>query len=101
MKHYGVIFTCLNTRAVHLELSVDCSVMKFLQVLRRFLSLRGHPAFMLSDNGTQFVGSERELNDMIQGWDAQALTEFVAEKGIEWRFITPAARTTVDVQQPW
>ena len=30
--HYGVIFTCLNTRAVHLEMAVDCSTMDFLQV---------------------------------------------------------------------
>ena len=30
-KHYGVVFTCLNTRAVYLELAVDCSTMEFLQ----------------------------------------------------------------------
>ena len=29
-KHYGVVFTYLNTRAVHLELAVDCSTMEFL-----------------------------------------------------------------------
>ena len=32
-KHYGVLFTCLNTRAVHLEMAVDLSTMEFLQVL--------------------------------------------------------------------
>ena len=26
-KHHGVVFTCLNTRAIHLELAVDCSTM--------------------------------------------------------------------------
>ena len=41
-KHYGVIFTCLNTRAVHLELAVDLSTMEFIQVLRRFFSIRGY-----------------------------------------------------------
>ena len=48
-KYYGVIFTCLNTRAVHLELAVDYSTMEFIQVLRRFLAVRGQP---------QFVGAE-------------------------------------------
>ena len=68
-KHYGVLFTCLNTRAVHLELAVDCSTLEFLQVLRRFLSIRGQPAMIMSDNGTQFVGAERELREMITGWN--------------------------------
>ena len=49
-KRYGVIFTCLNTRAVHLELAVDLSTMEFIQVLRRFFSIRGYPAVLLSDN---------------------------------------------------
>ena len=57
-KHYGVLFTCLNTQAVHLELATDCSTMEFLQVLRRFFAIRGTPAVMISDNGTQFVGAE-------------------------------------------
>ncbi|XP_028419078.1 uncharacterized protein LOC114544721 [Dendronephthya gigantea] len=90
-KHYGVVFTCLNTRAVHLELAVDCSTMEFLQVLRRFFSIRGQPAVIMSDNGTQFVGAERELREMIAGWSKEQLQEFCAEKGMEWKFITPNA----------
>jgi len=90
-KHYGVIFTCLNTRAVHLELAVDCSTMEFIQVLRRFFSIRGYPAVIMSDNGTQMVGAARELREMTQGLDAKTLKEFCAEKGIKWIFTTPAA----------
>ena len=90
-KHYGVIFTCLNTRAVHLELAVDCSTSEFLQVFRRFFAIRGQPARMFSDNGTQFVGAERELREMVKGWNNQELKDFCAERGTEWRFITPQA----------
>ena len=42
-KHYGVLFTCLNTRAVHCKLATDVSTMEFLQVLRRFFPYRGVP----------------------------------------------------------
>ena len=42
-KHHGVIFTCLNTCAVHCELATDASTMDFLQVLPRFFSYRGYP----------------------------------------------------------
>ena len=65
-KHYGVLFTCPNTRAVHLQMAVDLTTMEFLQVLRRFLAIRGQPAVILSDNGSQFVGAEKELRQMIR-----------------------------------
>lgn len=90
-KHYGVVFTCLNTRAVHLDLAVDCSSMEFLQVLRRFFAMRGQPAYILSDNGSQFVGAQKELQLMLKGWNQQELQEFCAGRGTEWKFTTPAA----------
>ena len=60
-KHYGVIFACMNTRAVHLELVLGYSTMECIQLLRRFFVIRGYPHEMLSDNGSQLVGTEREL----------------------------------------
>eukprot|EP00057_Strongylocentrotus_purpuratus_P008606 XP_011663080.1 PREDICTED: uncharacterized protein LOC100889075 [Strongylocentrotus purpuratus] len=90
-KHYGIIFTCLNTRAVHLEMATDCSTMEFLQALRRFIAVRGQPAQFLSDNGTQFVGAERELREMVRGWSERELKDFCAEKRVVWKFVTPGA----------
>ena len=90
-KHYGVIFTCLNTRAVYLELAVDLSTMEFMQVLRRFFSICSYPAVMLSDNGSQMVGAANELREMVEGLDADQLCEFCSEKGIQWMFTKPAA----------
>ena len=90
-KYYGVIFTCLNTRAVHIEMAVDLTTMEFLQVLRRFYAIRGYPAVMLSDNRSQMVGAEREMREVIRGLDEKQLCEFNTERGITWMFITPAA----------
>ena len=91
MKHYGVLFTCLNTRAVHVEMAVDLSTMEFLQVLRRFFAVRGYPRVMLSDNGTQFVGADRELREAIDAFDVVTLKQFCADKFMEWKFVTPNA----------
>ena len=44
---------------------------------------------MISDNGTQFVGAEKELKEMVNGWKLAELREFCAEKGMKWRFTTP------------
>ena len=90
-KLYGVLFTCLNTRAVHLEMAVDCSTMEFLQVLRRFCAIRSQPSLMMTDNGTQFVGAEKELRQMVNGLNQLQIQEFCAEKGMHWKFTTPAA----------
>lgn len=90
-QHHGVIFTCLNTRAVHLEMAVDLTTMEFIQVLRRFFSIRGYPAVLLSDNGSQMVGAARELREMVQGLDSDQLREYCAERRIHWIFTTPAA----------
>ena len=46
---------------------------------------------MISDNGTQFVGAEKELKEMVKGWKLEELREFCAEKGMKWRFTTPKA----------
>ena len=44
-----IIFTCMTTRAVHLELVSDKSSDTFLLAFRRFASLRGHPNTCRSD----------------------------------------------------
>ena len=49
------------TRAVHLELIRNLSTDSF--VLRRFIPRRGYPVEMFSDNGTNFIGGERELRE--------------------------------------
>lgn len=56
-----------------------------------FFAVRGKPALILIDNGTQLVGAERELREMIEGWQKEKLKEFAAEKGIKRQFITPTA----------
>ena len=90
-RHYGFMFTCLNTTAVHLEMAVDCTTMGLMQVLRRFFAVRGCPAVLLSDNGSQMVGAPREPRQMRQGHDPNLLRDFCAKTSTQWIFTTPAA----------
>ena len=53
-KAYGLIFNCLATRAVHVDISPDYSTEKFLMALRRFVSIRGYPSKLYSDNTIQY-----------------------------------------------
>ena len=90
-KAYGIIYNCLLSRAVHIELSTDYSTNGFLIALRRFMSIRGQPAKIRSDSGSQLVAANRELKEIIQGLEKKQLLEFGSEKGIDWEFSSPDA----------
>ncbi|XP_068756918.1 uncharacterized protein [Montipora capricornis] len=85
-KTYGVIFNCLGTRAVHVDLAADYSTEKFLMVLRRFASIRGYPSKLYSDNGPQLVAANEELKNVVQGWNQEQLKEFGVMEGFKWDF---------------
>ena len=59
-KGYGVIFTCLLTRAVYIDIATDYSTDAFLLVFKRFASLRGYPRKVFSDRGSQLVAASKE-----------------------------------------
>ena len=65
-KAFGVVFNCLATQAVHVDLSPDYSAEKFQIVLQRFVSLRVYLAKLRSDNGTQLTAANEELQTVTQ-----------------------------------
>ena len=85
-KVHGCIFVCLTTRAIHIE---DVSSLKtdaFIQALRRFVCIRGATKETWSDNGTNFVGGEKELKLAKQEWNQAAIKRPLHEKEVEWRW---------------
>jgi len=87
LKRYGCLFTCLNTRAVHIELLTSMDTDAFINGLRRFMSRRGKPELIRSDNGTNFVGAQRELKELSQ----QRIGDYLRKNETEWVFSTPTA----------
>ena len=59
--------------------------------VERFVSRRGTPAAIWSDNGTNFVGAEKELREKIENWNTINIAVELAQKGINWRFNPPSA----------
>ncbi|GFQ86948.1 hypothetical protein TNCT_333541 [Trichonephila clavata] len=63
-KGYIALFVCLATKAVHIEAVGDLTTDSFIAALRRFSARRGAPRHIYSDNGTNFVGARRKLDDI-------------------------------------
>ncbi|XP_064631691.1 uncharacterized protein LOC135489981 [Lineus longissimus] len=91
VKRWGVLFTCLNTRAVHLEVAESLDTSSFLNALRRFTGRRGQPSDIWSDNGTNFVGRQRELKEALAEWNQHQIDRELLQKGIRWHFQPPVA----------
>ena len=85
-KRYGVLFTCLITWAVHLEIAGDMSPDSFILALRRFISRQGPIDIILSDNGTNFVDAERELRNGFKELDQTLISSELNRYRIEWKF---------------
>lgn len=86
-KTYVALFTCLTTRAVHLEMTNSLTTDSAVMALRRFIARRGCPREIWSDNGTNLHGAEKILRDA-----AEEATEVEAvRRKIAWRFIPPGA----------
>ena len=69
VKRYGCIFTCLNMRAVHIEIAHSLSTDSFLCAFYRFVSRRGVPKDLYSDNSTNFVGAQGDIHGSFARWD--------------------------------
>jgi len=64
-QRYGLIFTCMASRAVHLELLDDISTDTFINSLRCFIAMRGPIRQLRSDRGTNFIGAANEFHKVL------------------------------------
>ena len=90
-KRYLCLFTCLATRAVHLEMAFGLDTDSFLNACYRMVNRRELPREMLSDSGTNFVAAERELRELVGALDQSKIAQSKANNGVMWHFNPPLA----------
>lgn len=89
-KSWIAVFVCLNTKATHLELVSELSTAAFIAAFRRFISRRGLCAHVYCDNGTNFVGANREMREQLA----------TCVRDEQWRMILADSGTTYHFSPP-
>ncbi|XP_068242319.1 uncharacterized protein [Palaemon carinicauda] len=90
-KRYGVLFTCLSTRAIHIERADSLDTSSYINALRMFVARRGNVKKIWCDNGTSFHGAEKELRKSLQEMNDDQVEAFLSKESISWTFNPPAA----------
>ena len=91
IKRYGAIFTCMSSRAVHLEMAYSLDTSSCIHALCRFISRRGQVSRIRSDNGTNFVWAEREMREALSALNHKKIQDALLQSRVKWSFNTPAA----------
>ena len=84
IKRYGVLFTCLASRAIHLETSTSLETDSFINALRRFICRRGPIRQLRSDQGTNFVGAKHELKAALAELDHERIKAELLQENCDW-----------------
>ena len=92
-KGYFVVFICLCTKAVHLEVVSSYDTEGFIAAFKRFVSRRGPCLSLRSDQGTNFIGADAQLHLMhTAGSEFRRSVEHrLQQEGTTWRFNPPGA----------
>ena len=91
VKRCGCLFSCMTTRAVHLEVTHTLDTDSFVCAFTRFIARRGKPEKVFSDNGTNLVSGSKELRVNIQEFNRKHINDKMLQMDVYWHFNPPHA----------
>ena len=92
-----LVFTCLQVRAVHFEVTEGQTTSHVLNAISRFADIRGVPKTIISDNQTSFHKADKDLREWLKSIDFKEIEEKTGfnfrpnSKGIQWIFNPPVS----------
>ena len=84
LKRYRALFTCLENGAIHIEMTKRMATDSFILALRCFIARRGSIRSVRCDNGSNFIGAEKELEKCMNEMDNKRIGDFLLEKRADW-----------------
>ena len=101
MKRYCALFTCVASRAVHIEVTIVLDTDSFIQALRRFIARQGPVRLITLDNGTNLVEAANELRKALDEMNHEQVKHYLRKNGsdcITWENNSPAVS---DIERVW
>ncbi len=90
-KRWAVMFSCMCSRAVQIEVIEAMSTSSFINALRRFFAIRGTAKQIRSDCGTNFIGASHELEMDQSNPGFKRVEEYLDTQSCTWVFNPPHA----------
>ena len=90
LKRWGLVVTCLYSRAVHIEVLDSLSTDSFLNALQSVVCIRGPIRTVFCDQGTNFVGAHNELTKELQKMNTKLRQQLLKDR-MEFKFNAPSA----------
>lgn len=90
-KRWGMLATCMTTRAVHIEIAHSLSTSSCVMAIRNMIARRGIPRQIYCDRGTNFVGASRELARIAKDLNHEAIMSEIVSPDTQWSFNPPSS----------
>lgn len=91
LKRYGLIFVCMYSRAIHVELLSDMTTDGFINSLRCFIAIRGSVRQIRCDRGSNFVGAYNELQKSLNQVNCDDLKQYLLSNKCDFLFNAPGS----------
>ena len=92
---YLAIFVCFATKGVHIEVVTGLTTTAFLDAMKRFVGRRSLPKHIYSDNGSNFKGAKRDLEELYQWMEttdmSNCLRSYFLDNRTTWHTIPERA----------
>ena len=89
-KVWSVIFACMKTRSVHVEIVHKMDAESLINAITRFSARRPGSTHFMSDQGTNLKAADKILKAELRVCN-EAAEAPLQRQGIEWKFIPPRA----------
>ena len=90
MKVWPLLFVCQATGALHISLMHDYGTEAFILQYRSYVAIRGKPAKVTSDRGSQLTSKGNVVvsaTEHPRNWGWQDVADRTAQEGTVWEFV--------------